>query len=424
MNSRTSPSSRRSRSRRRRSSSVRAGRVALDQALDVRRPGRWRSSGPGPVRRGSRARSGPVSASSRLEVEASWPPSTSEYRGRSWRRSHGQTDLVDDVVSSGSVPTAGVRRPRSTGRKHSAPGAPAVEDRPASASAVGAGRGSGSACPGTSRARSRTSSGGSSGRARRRDALRLGEPDREVADDRAGRRSSGCADRRHPRAELARTCAAVAREPPPNVGQQHDREQQRRREDAERGPEPGDRLGPAAPAPEPGEPASSASERRQDDQRRGPGRPRAGTCPTSSATGNSRLVTRNVIRLISSTTAGARGRGPATAAPGARSTETGSPSSSSTLTRLCDEPVDPHLEQPGRPDGEVAGRVGGSFQAKMSKPVTERALVTAWPGQRAAEDDPVAVSPTARRPARATTATTGDQPDAHRRATPRPRPAP
>ena len=38
---------------------------------------------------------------------------------------------------------------------------------------------------------------------------------------------------------------------------------------------------------------------------------------------------------------------------------------------------DPHVEQAGGTDREIASSVGSSFQAKMSKPDTEKALVIA-----------------------------------------------
>ena len=97
------------------------------------------------------------------------------------------------------------------------------------------------------------------------------------------------------------------------------------------------------------------------------------------AAGNSRLVTKNMIRLIQSRGRRARPR-PCHGSATSPMTDTGMPSRTSTLNRLCDRPGDAQLDEAAGPMARWRARVGGSFQAKMSKPDRYSALVTAWPG--------------------------------------------
>ena len=50
------------------------------------------------------------------------------------------------------------------------------------------------------------------------------------------------------------------------------------------------------------------------------------------------------------------------------------------MNRLCDSPSARISSRRAGPTARYRARVGGSFQAKMSRPVTLNALATAWPG--------------------------------------------
>ena len=97
------------------------------------------------------------------------------------------------------------------------------------------------------------------------------------------------------------------------------------------------------------------------------------------AAGNSRLVTKNMIRLIKSS---GRSDSPRPCHGSATSpmTDTGMPSSTSTLKRLWARPAMRSSTRAAGPMARWRARVGGSFQAKMSKPERYSAFVTAWPG--------------------------------------------
>ena len=221
---------------------------------------------------------------------ACWLHRTSEYTGRlSW---------ADDLERADVRPSGSGRRPagppRSSSRKQSAPSTPVVEAA-GQLAVLAARRGRRGACPGTP--------GRGPGRGRRaaarragpasRDPLRLGHPDREVGDDRAGGRVERVADRGHPAAELRVLRRPSSRDPAPNDGSSAT-ENSSRAEDAEQRPEPGDRPGPAQPARRAGR--SARRGRAAPTRRAGPGPGPAAwrNVPHVVATGKTRLVTRNV----------------------------------------------------------------------------------------------------------------------------------
>ena len=167
-------------------------------------------------------------------------------------------------------------------------------------------------------------------------------------------------------------------------------------------------------------PASSAPERRHDDQhvdgRRGVEERAPGGGDREQrgwSRGRSIAPTSTTGRSARSRACHGSARMPIT--------DSGMPRKTRTLKHVVGQALHAHLERaaPGPPRGS-ATRVGGSFQAKMSKPVTESAFETAWPGQRVAEDDPVAGRP-GREHQQAHDGDHADQPQALRRAASRPR---
>ena len=231
-----------------------------------------------------------------------------------------------------------------------------------------------------------------------RDPHRLGHPDREVGDDRAGRRIERVADLGHARPRAPRSGPRSPREPAPNVGRRA-----------------------TVKSSEPNTPRSAPSQatgRVQPCRRPDPGdrrrRARAGRDTTSStwagpaawrkvphvvATGKTRLVTRNVAKATMTT---GRIADPRTAhgRPTRPMTEIGTPGSSSTLNRLWLSPSTRISTQPRRPDGEVA-RQGRRVVPGEDVEARDRERVGhGLAGQRAAERDPVADRPRAGRPAR------------------------
>ena len=215
------------------------------------------------------------------------------------------------------------------------------------------------------------------GQGERRDAMRLGDPDREVAHQTGARASSGWPTGGHPRCQLLvepRLCPASRRRTtaagPPRT------ETRRPREPTT--PSQATSLVQPIAAAEPGDQRVEARAAPIRTIRTWTGPAAWRNVPHCVATGKTRLVTRNVIRP-SSTSGRSANRGPATAGPRGRSPRRGCPSRSRTLKRLW-RTRRPHLEQPAGPTARWRDRVGGSFQAKMSKPVTENAFETAWPG--------------------------------------------
>ena len=230
-----------------------------------------------------------------------------EYRGRpSW---------ADDLERAGvaeRVGGAGSGRVRGRARGSSPRPATPVSRTAGQLAVLAARSGRRAACPGSRVvARSRTSRRRLVGQGQRRDPAGLGQPDREVGDDRPGGRVQRMADRRHPAVELAELGGGVARAAG-RSRQQRDREE-RRAEDPEQRSEPGDRAG-----------SSPAGARAGRSRRRGRAAPTA-RCSTWTgpaawrnvphvvATGKTRLVTRNVISDSEDDRAGWRRRGPATA---------------------------------------------------------------------------------------------------------------
>ncbi len=152
-------------------------------------------------------------------------------------------------------------RPR---RKQSAPGAPASRscgqcvcsspvDRPRRR------------VPGKAAARSRTAVGGSSGRARAWTPGRLRDPDREVADDRTGRRVQRHAGRGHPPAQLL-VHRLRSRASPPRRTAAAATVNSSDREIPSSGPSHGDRPRPAAPRARPRRCTRIEGQHRADDQ--------------------------------------------------------------------------------------------------------------------------------------------------------------
>ena len=105
----------------------------------------------------------------------------------------------------------------------------------------------------------------------------------------------------------------MPRDPAPNDGRSAS-ENRSERPTPSGGPEPGDRVASSPAAAEPGEPGVEAEERRDDEQDVDRRRGVEERAPLVVATGNSRLVTRNMIRLSQQERPERRGRGPATAA--------------------------------------------------------------------------------------------------------------
>ena len=60
--------------------------------------------------------------------------------------------------------------------------------------------------------------------------------------------------------------------------------------------------------------------------------------------------------------------------------DSGAPGSSRTSNRLCPMPETRSPTSVGRPAARYRESVGGSCQAKMSDPSSDRALLRAWPG--------------------------------------------
>ena len=134
------------------------------------------------------------------------------------------------------------------------------------------------------RARSRTSRGGSSGSASGRDPLRLGQPDREVGDDRAGASRRAGWPTAAIRAASSRTASAVVA----RARRRTTAAARPRRGASRRSPSsaPSQATGRVQPSRSPTRAirASSASSA-ETPAGPGPGRRRGGTCPTSSRPG-------------------------------------------------------------------------------------------------------------------------------------------
>ena len=97
------------------------------------------------------------------------------------------------------------------------------------------------------------------------------------------------------------------------------------------------------------------------------------------AAGNSRLVTKNMIRLIPSSGRKARPR-PCHGSATSPITRHRDAEQDEDVEEVVREPGDAQLDEAAGPIARWRARVGGSFQAKMSKPDRYSAFVTAWPG--------------------------------------------
>ena len=281
---RTAASSRRSSSRRRRSSSAAAGRVALDQPLDAARPAKmalvraW--AGPSWISWAMRARSaswprrrcasGPGAGAS-IDFAEYRRPVMSHLRGRRSR-----TRRRAWAGGSAAVPASARGRSAEALRA----GGPGRRGRPASG-CLRAGQDQVARAGEVTRRGRATSAGGSSGRAsvgtRCVSATQIGK----LLMTGAGGRVEWMAGRGHARPELLVRAAAVPAIPLPNEGSSTDREQDRRAEDAERGPSHATGLAQRMPAAEArrcrrrSRGAADSDEQDVDRARR-----RGGTCPT------------------------------------------------------------------------------------------------------------------------------------------------